>query len=665
MDLRENVQNLINDLNSKSLKSFFRQANGDFRPLDNNLEQYLNEDIPISGLKQIGQIDFPDERQLALVIGDITEEITSRSGKKKQYELAVKVLKKELFDAGIFVFIGEQGHFRFSLVVSQYLGKKRTFTNYRRYTYFVDPTSYNRTFIDQVGQADYSTIEGFLDAFSVEKVTKDFFKKYNYVFQAAEKTISLGWTDEQKRLFTQRFFNRILFLTFLEKKGWLKFSNNPDYLQAIFDDYEEKKQADSNFHKDRLNILFFKGLNNPYIKDNHETQKEIAKEIGKVPYLNGGLFEQQLDDREWNFPDQVISTLLKEIVYRFNFTVSESTPMDVEVAVDPEMLGKIFEELVTGRHETGSYYTPKRIVSYMCRESIKYFLISHLKDEKEEGIRKFLDENNISELQDPNLVLDKLLSVKACDPACGSGAYLLGMLHEIIDLSFLLMQEEDVDSTTFYKIKLDIIRNNLYGVDIDSFAVNIAQLRLWLSLIVDYEGDDPPPLPNLDFKIEVGDSLLGPNPSGGLQPDMFRYAKIQEFMQLKNEFMVTPAGSDDKKKLSKKINEIRKSISEWAHEGGSGGFDWLVEFAEVFSPQLADGTLGGKLTGVINSVPGQMELVENSSICGFDIILANPPYVRADAQFKHIDNEPQRQKAINNWRSYRTTIKDTQAYTTL
>jgi len=217
-------------------------------------------------------------------------------------------------------------------------------------------------------------------------------------------------------------------------------------------------------------------------------------------------------------------------------------------------------------------------------------------------------------------------------PTLRSGAYLLGMLHELVEKRESLFAARKVGTKAIYERKLEIIQNNLYGVDVDDFAVNIARLRLWLSLIVDYEDYPPPPLPNLDFKIETGDSLTAPDPSGGLQPDMFRYQQVQEFLQLKNEFMGIHAGSEKKKQLDQQIKELRAKIKEWAHPNGydlsSDSFDWQVDFAEVFAPELAQSTLSGKMSGIINTAGGQMELTDTPKEGGFDIILANPPYIR-------------------------------------
>lgn len=481
-----------------------------------------------------------------------------------------------------------------------------------------------------LGDPGRSAVTDKLDAaFDVEAVTKRFFRDYRLLFEQAEASIDLPWSAEQKRLYTQRFFNRLLFLAFLERKGWLTFNGRKDYLRALFEDYlrnDPDKRRSANFHRKRLNTLFFMGLNNPYGRDLLQSDPQYAAIralIGEVPYLNGGLFEREADDETFFFPDELLARILADLLYRYNFTVTESTPLDVEVAVDPEMLGKIFEELVTGRHESGSYYTPKPVVQFMCREALKSYLETALPAENADSIARFVDEDDGAALRDPEAALAALKQVKVCDPACGSGAYLLGMLHELLEKREALFAARRLDAQTLYQRKLEIIQNNLYGVDLDPFAVNIARLRLWLSLIVEYEGYPPPPLPNLDFKIEAGDSLTAPDPSGGLQPDLFRYGQVQEFLRLKNAYMSFHAGPEEKKKLLAQIEDLKAQIKAWAHVGQVSdlpdAFDWQVEFAEVFAPSLTEG---------LSSPAGGRAGDEGKG--GFDIVLANPPYVRQE-----------------------------------
>lgn len=438
------------------------------------------------------------------------------------------------------------------------------------------------------------------DAFDVEPVTKEFFKEYGRIFDEVEGAIKSIRDKERKRLFTQRLFNRIMFIAFIQKKGWLRLDGDTDYLSALWRSYQKDRSVqDKNCYRDRFKPLFFFGLNS----SNEVNQVGInrggfLKElIGEVPYLNGGLFEEDDDDRDQDIvvPDKALNAVLNDLFARFNFTVTESTPLDVEVAVDPEMLGKVFEELVTGRHETGSYYTPKPIVSFMCREALKGYIESRLPSEGVDAIEEFVDGHSPGKLRNAEAVLEALRQVKVCDPACGSGAYLVGMLHELLDLRASLFATKRLDAKSAYDRKLEIIQSNLYGVDLDQFAVNIARLRLWLSLSVEYDGQDPPPLPNLDFKVESGDTVGSQNPSGfqiGL-----RKALVEEYLSAKTKYMI--AHHSQKLEIRKKIYKLREDIATWTHRAGNV-FDWPIEFAEVF-------TSGG-----------------------FDIVLANPPYVRQE-----------------------------------
>ncbi len=448
-------------------------------------------------------------------------------------------------------------------------------------------------------------------AFDVEAVTQRFFQEFKRRFEAVETTLQACLPSKAERaLFTLKLFNRLLFIRFLERKGWLRFQNRTDYLRALWQDYQTQRTHESNFYRDRLKPLFFSGLNNPQGRNLSAVNQGglLGDLIGEVPYLNGGLFEKdaRANDDTIFVPDEAIEPLLKDLFYRFNFTITESTPLDVEVAVDPEMLGKVFEELVTGRHESGAYYTPRPVVAFMCQEALIGYLQSQCPSKIADAIQQFVNERDPSHLKDPEAVLDALKRIRVCDPACGSGAYLLGMLQELLELRSALFQAHHIDAETVYQRKLEIIENNLYGVDIDPFAVEIARLRLWLSLVVEDTRnplDDPSvnvALPNLDFKIEVGDSLLAPDPQGGAQPDMFRLQQIEEYDRLKDEYLRTHDGNR-KQELRNKIEKLRQEIYQWTHgDSQVQGFDWRVEFAEVF----ANG--------------------------GFDVVLANPPYVRQE-----------------------------------
>ena len=429
-------------------------------------------------------------------------------------------------------------------------------------------------------------------AFDVEKVTERFFSEYKLVFDSVKGSIEGIPNEEQKHLFTQKLFNRLMFIAFVQKKGWLEFNGSQNYFEALWQDYQKaKSQPFGNFYRDRLSHLFFAGLNDP----DRQGDEKLIKLIGDVPYLNGGLFEEDASEMVPGIvvPDRAIEDILTKLFDRFNFTVSESTPLDVDVAVDPEMLGKVFEELVTDRHGSGSYYTPKPIVAFMCRETLKGYLKSKCAEDGER-IDRFVDDHESGDLADPEAILTALKAVTACDPACGSGAYLLGMMHELLELRACLFASNNLGAESVYARKLEIIENNLYGVDKDVFAVNIARLRLWLSLSVD--GDKPKPLPNLKYKLEVGDSLLAPMPT---TQQSSRDVLVPRYRELKAKYVTTHI-SNEKKELEKEIEALKVNIAGLIYGGvnPSHGFDWVVEFAEV----IADG--------------------------GFDIQVANPPYVQ-------------------------------------
>jgi len=301
-------------------------------------------------------------------------------------------------------------------------------------------------------------------AFDVEAVTKKFYDDYEQVFRDLQGHLDL--TDaEDKKMFAQMQMNRLMFLRFVERKGWLKFGNVQDgpqnYLKELF---EAGPVGSISWYRSRLMPLFFEGMAVP----GH--QQDDA--IGQVPYLNGGLFERtSLDDRVTDVPDSAFEPILGQdgLFYRYNFTIEESTPLDIDVAVDPEMLGKVFEKLVTTRRQKGSYYTPRTVVSFMCRETLKGYLGSYYAPLIDEGS---VERIGIPEARD---LLGRLASVEVVDPACGSGAYLLGMLHELFRITNLLDTRAETETPhDAYHRKLTIIQNNLYGVDIDEFAINIA-----------------------------------------------------------------------------------------------------------------------------------------------------------------------------------------------
>ncbi len=527
---------------------------------------------------------------------------------KTSVDAAARVIADQLGDDLLLVFTNPSAS-QLHLILPDFSGPRPTL---RRMV--VERDLPRRTAVQQVSNIYWSHsqqvgIRATLKAaFDVEPVTRDFFTEYKRIFEAVEDSVDgFGSDAEDKRLFVQTLFNRLMFVYFLQRKGWLAFNGDKDYLNALWSSHRADQSA-SSFYTDRLEALFFAGLNNSQSIDLNAGNEVLRSRIGDPPFLNGGLFEQtELDRRKGvSVPDNAIEQVLSGLFDRFNFTVMESTPFDIEVAVDPEMLGKVFEELVTGRHDSGAYYTPRPVVSFMCREALKGYLAGQDIGLDAEAIARFVDDRDPSGITPiaARRVSDALDEVKVVDPACGSGAYLLGMMQELVELQTILYSDQlRNDARSFYELKLHIIQNNLYGVDIDEFAVNIAMLRMWLSLAIDYEGSKPEPLPNLDFKVVRGDSLLGPDPSadvevqGALGQDMEQIGRLGG---LKAEYMRASIGTD-KEQLKRDIQDTEERIRESLGVVGvaDGAVDWRVEFAEVFAERQ-----------------------------GFDVAIANPPYVQ-------------------------------------
>lgn len=524
-----------------------------------------------------------------------------------------------------------------------------------------DKSSIGRTLLEfNLERLKWSNRAAWESAWDVERLTKDFFKEISEHFFDTYEAIRSEFPDDNTcRLYVQTLFNRLIFLRFVEKKGWLQFPSSTvptgpispitpakpsrqDYLRALWQAGKDDKHP---FWPTRLNRLF-NALNHETGDTSHVSAEAL---IGEVPYLNGGLFEENLfakDSVVAKVPAGVFEKLLGPdgLFYRYNFTVEESSPLDVQVAVDPEILGKIFEQLTISskRHDTGSYYTPREIVQFMCREALVGYLSGPplLDSDRGEGsgvrgpglsedkVRKLVYEHDTEPLSNTEgkHVWDALFAIKVVDPACGSGAYLLGMLQELYALTQLLDRPDprlgDDPKEREHDRKLWIIENNIYGVDLQAFATNTAMLRLWLTLLVEDTGDKPQPLPNLEYKIETGDSLLGPDPSlpvhwhegskkkekgQSVLYDQSIHPLIEELRDLRAKYQESHGSdkSDTKTKLEAKLSVLREKVTGNPAKDPSQ-FDWRVEFFDVF---LEDPTTRRP---------------------GFDVALANPPYVRQE-----------------------------------
>src|SRR5690606_10501695 len=392
-------------------------------------------------------------------------------------------------------------------------------THPKRYTYvFGEPEETYKTALDRffiLGNELEITINKIKDAFGVEAMSKAFFDEYrdvhyagfvDYLMRSNFKKSAFNGNDKDVRDFVKKLLGRIVFLYFLQKKGWLgaKDTSYKNGDKNFMTNFFKKAGANDAFYANWLSKLFFDALNNERPNDDFTMPDG---EVVKIPYLNGGLFEKETEKYDFlTFPADLFTNLF-EFFDQYNFTIFEDSPEEHTVAVDPEMLGHIFENLLEDNKDKGAFYTPKEIVHYMTQESLIEYLHTQLPDANRTDLENFVKnkENNLSK-EHKQQIDQKLDTVKICDPAIGSGAFPMGLLQEIFGLKERIAYDLGYKVWSPATVKENIIQKSIYGVDIERGAVDIARLRFWLSLIVDEEM--PKALPNLDYKIVVGNSLV-------------------------------------------------------------------------------------------------------------------------------------------------------------
>ena len=671
----------------------------------------------IKTYERIGTYTDPEGKKIDILIVYLKSESTVDRARTAQRNFIARYLKERgEKDAGLIAFVSpHEEDWRFSFVKMEYkfektpkgdVKVKEEFTPARRYSFLVGKNESSHTaqscfvdiFISDIHNLKLNEIE---EAFSIEKVTKEFFEKYrNLFFQVKDALDEIVKKDEETRQefqekgvnivdFSKKLLGQIVFLYFLQKKGWFGVKKgqkwglgSKHFLRELF---EKKHCHYKNFFNDVLEPLFYEALRNDRSYDDHYFSYFNCK----IPFLNGGLFDP-LNDYNWAKTDILLSNTLfsnqiktkegdigagiLDFFDRYNFTVKEDEPLEKEVAIDPELLGKIYEKfnaIHSDNYEEykkalkskrkgeenkfnkkyGVYYTPREIVHYMCQQSLINYLYTEFKEtiiiyqqigndqmnafgneaefgqmnlnvehksnlgvtkEDIETLVKFGDhvrENEASveakgrETRDytfklsesirqkAELIDKKLANIIICDPAVGSGAFPVGMMSEIIKARNVLSVFIKNPGRTIYNFKRHCIEKSIYGVDIDPGAVEIAKLRLWLSLIVDEEDiKQIKPLPNLEYKIVCGDSLLGyPYTPRGLE-------KIE---QLKLQFF-NETRPLEKNKLKEQVDDSIYSLFKNTNRslGYKVNFDFKINFSEVFRKKG-----------------------------GFDVVIANPPYI--------------------------------------
>ncbi len=471
----------------------------------------------------LGQLTTTDNYTIGLFRYHLQSDVSRRRVALRQ--LVKQYIHKDYgqFDAALVVFASATGPWRISLfcdIATEAMEPKR-------FTFLVgDDNSRHNTVITRLLplQTHKLAWQEIKDAFSVEVLSREFFDKYKAYYErfvtalsdSDDKLAAFGNkahtigddTHKAIRDFVKKQLGRIVFLHFLQRKGWLGVpadkswgDGDRQFLRKLYDRATPGQK--DNFLDQVLIPLFANALNKSHPSDLYDTKVKGYNNI-KIPYLNGGLFEcDDIDRHPWNIPSTLFDELLTMLA-EYNFTIDENDPNDAEVGIDPEMLGRIFENLLEDNNDKGAFYTPKEIVQYMCRESLIAYLSTDMPETQSDNIRYFVTTHDTQCIADiAGTIAEKLVAVKICDPAIGSGAFPMGLLRELFYCRTALTTDANHSPAD---IKRDIIQNNIYGVDIELGAVEIARLRFWLALVVDET--TPTTLPNLDFKIMQGNSLI-------------------------------------------------------------------------------------------------------------------------------------------------------------
>ena len=566
------------------------------------------------------------------------------------------------FDAALVVFNSNDSVWRLSFICDI----QGEATAPKRFSYvFGESDNYYNTPVGRFDalQRNGISFENIKDAFSVERLNKDFFNGYKERYVKFLNHINDD--TKENRDYVKKLLGRLVFLQFLQKKGWMGVPANQQgwnggdkfYLNHLIESYEGNDRLLS----DVLEPLFFNTLNER--RTNDLADSRLGENI-KIPYLNGGLFDKDnLDKKDIDFPYDYFKELM-DFFAMYNFTIDENDPEDSEIGIDPEMLGHIFENLLEDNKDKGAFYTPKEIVQYMSQESVAQYLKSHAPEELHTAIDSLIKQRVVEPIlqnkENARLVNKALAIVKVCDPAIGSGAFPMGVLNVLFDCRHLLYgfigKNEDF---SYAKVKRDIIQNNIYGVDIEKGAVDIARLRFWLALVVDE--NEPQPLPNLDYKIMCGDSLLhrftldAPfqnvlkdyNQKNGTHYTLDDYRQwVYDYTDISDH-----AQKDD---FRKRIEDIKRAVKTELNDKEKGK---IAKVRGAIANLQMEDMFGGKknekkikaLQKELKALEQQRAEIESNKIydqafewrfefpalldedgnfTGFDIIIANPPYIR-------------------------------------
>jgi hypothetical protein len=566
-----------------------------------------DQDLPIEpkdqniveSFKQLGQVRLADGKNLVLFELKLKENVNIIRNRVKLNDIVSSYIDQEQFHGVLSIFEQGKDDYRFTFAArasefdedaGDFVNKK---TDTKRFTYVLGKNESCRTaaerFYQLSEQKDKADIGAIENAFSVETLSKKFFKEYKehytmfveYLTQTPSYyTAVFKNEDKAIRDFVKLLLGRLVFIKFVQKKGWLGVPaseqgwdhGNYRFIEDSFDTFKHQ----DNFYSQFLNPLFFEGFDQP-----DRPNDVFASTNYKIPFLSGGLFDNEdPKTKTINFPKAYFESLF-EFLERYNFMIDENdTSMDREVGIDPEMLGHIFENLLEDNKDKGAFYTPKEIVRYMCQESLKEYLKTYLQEQNqwpkdeakqnqlEEVLHKFVTLKEAAGIIDLDAALAKALkTIKICDPAIGSGAFPMGLLKEIFQLVHKLYEASpdkvgdiwEMQTWQPDSVKLNIIQRSIYGVDIEKGAVDIARLRFWLSLVVDSK--EPQALPHLDYKIVVGDSLVSKLEDTIIDIDWDLKPKV-----IQTDIFGNEGKTSDKRLLIEEITALQKQIFDPASD---------------------------------------------------------------------------------------------------
>lgn len=636
---------------------------------------------------QVGMIRLDDGRSLAIYIFEVKDNVLINRNRKGLREIAAKPIDQTTNHGALaFYYSKNILDYRLTFIAKQTSFNEdgelvKTETAPKRYTFLLGENEPCRTATERlfelISKKKISSIKlaDVIDAFSVERLNKEFFAGYKAQYNKFLQQLS---DNKQNRDYVKKLLGRLVFLQFLQKKGWMGVpasrsdwnGGDKNYLSHLIEHYKGNDRLLS----DVLEPLFFNTLNEK--REGDIADARLGENI-KIPYLNGGLFEKDsIDKLDIDFPYSYFKELM-DFFAMYNFTIDENDPDDSEVGIDPEMLGHIFENLLEDNKDKGAFYTPKEIVQYMCRQSIIQYLKTYEPDEQyAEPIEQLINNGIVLPVLQTKSAASRFMQllkdVKVCDPAIGSGAFPMGILYVLYHvIHHLQSHAEPNKSFNSTQTKRDIIQNNIFGVDIEQGAVDIARLRFWLALVVDAE--EPQALPNLDYKITCGNSILhrfsldvpienvfteyNKNKSEEEKMSLPRYKeKVYKYTETsdhkeKDEFrniieqVKTAFRSNLSDKDLLKIRKIRKRISD---------LETPLLFGERTKEEKNEAK---KLRKQLAQIEKEHEDIKNNKIyghsfewrfefpallndkgdfMGFDIIIGNPPY---GAKLSNIEKE--------------------------